>query len=68
MATDTTTIDTLSELLSANDKAIVPMGFVISGTVKLFGLFEEEMYSYNGNAPNSVRRIVMLGTGDYCHI
>ncbi|KAI9804315.1 MAG: hypothetical protein M1833_007122 [Piccolia ochrophora] len=60
---ETTTIDAPPELKSLGDDAIVPKGFILSGTVKLFGKFDAHMYSYHGTASNGLRQIVTVAPG-----
>lgn len=41
----------------------IPSGFVLSGTVKLFGMFEAPMYVYYGSAAEGSRQVVPIKAG-----
>ena len=58
-----TTVPAPTEIMDPQDDSNIPQGFVLAGKVKLFGLFDEQMYAYYGNAATGMRQIVVLDPG-----
>lgn len=57
------TIDTPNGFEALANGDAIPNTFVLSGTIKLFGLFEENIYSYHGDATSGLCQIVPLAPG-----
>ena len=52
------------ELQATSDQpSLVPAQFVLSGTIKLFGKFDEDLYSYHGDPSLGLQQIISLKTG-----
>ena len=62
-ATEKTTITVPPELAKPEDTSNIPNGFVLSGTVKLFGKFDEQLYVFYGSAATGMRQIVQVKAG-----
>ena len=52
-----------AELATPNEN--IPKGFVLTGTIKLFNKFDEQVYTYNGSASTGVRQIVPVKLGTF---
>ncbi|KAH6617614.1 hypothetical protein F5144DRAFT_633818 [Chaetomium tenue] len=63
--TETTTLSAITGDMpqTASTDGDIPDGFVLQGTIKLFGLFDAPIYVYQGAAAEGTRQIIPLAAG-----